>query len=168
MNYTHILFGMAFLAISACSDDGIDNDTVADIMRAGIGEEAEIDVIVAAEPGLYDSFLTKGFGVWQPSGGLYVVTDEVGIALKRGDMIKVVGKVEEAYGMRVLKATAIVPSTELAGKDYPILKIASEQFDEYYVGRMVNFTANIVALKPDLPYGWRLDLKTATICLSKP
>jgi hypothetical protein len=158
MNYTHLLFGMAFLAITACSGDGVDNDTVADVMRAGIGEEAEVNVIVTAEPGLYDSFLLKGFGGWQPSGGLYIVTDQVE-ALKRNDQVQVFGTIEETFGMRVLKATSIIPSSKLAEKEFPILNIASEQFDEYYVGRIVKFSANIVSLKPDLPYGWRLELK---------
>lgn len=145
------------IGLFGCSDEDKRIQTVADVYSSDVGSEAVITGVVIVESGLYDGFLTKGFAVSEDSGGLYIVTDEVA-SVSRGNSVTVTGKVEDLHSMKVLHAKSIEVGANKKGHESNPISLSPNQFDEFYVGKVATVEAQVIALKPDLPYGWRLEL----------
>ncbi|MBL6735137.1 MAG: hypothetical protein ISP86_04575, partial [Shewanellaceae bacterium] len=80
--------------------------------------------------------------------------------VKKGDKVRVEGKTGTFFGMRVIKPIKV---TSLGSEDAispKVIDLVAEQINDYYIGRVVRVSGKIESVKSDLPFGWRIEIRS--------
>ena len=154
-----MLYSLFFLVgLTSCFGDRKDYDSIIEVVKAPLKTNAFILGVVVSEPGLYDGFLNKGFGLADRSGGIFVETEQIE-SLKRGDQVEVKGEVSDLYGMKVLRAQAIAMISKKYRIRSHIKDLRNDQLNAGHVGQLIRVHGKMEKMVPELPFGWHLQVK---------
>tara|TARA_B100001094_G_scaffold259863_1_gene260169 strand:- start:888 stop:1541 length:654 start_codon:yes stop_codon:yes gene_type:complete len=145
------------LGLTGCWGHKKEYDPISQVVTAPVKTDARVLGIVVSEPGLYDGFLDKGFGLSGQSGGIFVKTDKIE-SFNRGDQVEVEGVVADLYSMTVLQAKTVTLISDKQGIKPQITELGSSSLNKSHIGKLIRLQGKMEKMIPELPYGWRLQV----------